>query len=1789
MRKISRKYVALTSLLATINIVGLCLIRHELTKTPEPTARVLSLAALPDANAADRLSLTFDRQMVQPAVVGEVEKAEVFKLSPEWPGQWIWSAPDKLDYMLAERLPAGRVFRISSTQELEHKTGRVLEGDNEFEFKTRSLELDRSELAAFDNQDVTFRVVFNQPVDPGDLLRHVSFYDDKTRAKLGEPVCLTKSPQQDLVLRFRRPQSNRFEMVLDEQLAGFGAELGLGRRLTCSHEIPPDFSLLNTHTTRPTMEEIASVNLRFSHELKAEQELPQVRVEPSVEELNVYRSSRNLTITGKFKAGGRYTIAVPGMLLSEDNKTLGEDKSISVHIPEYRPSLQFVYRKGILSPLGNLELDIKAVNVEGLDLRAWRVHANNLISHLHDPYYMEKTSRLMAAKEIELDLPANKPQKLTLDLRDLLPIPAGIYRISANATNTRWTSSQALLTITDLAMTTKAERDGSLAWVTSLRTGEPVADVQVKALSFNNQTLSSAKTDGNGIARLSFAGNHPDGKMWVITAQKDGDLSYIQPEDNQWVIDDVPQSGRPYARNYEVMLYTERGVYRPGDVIHVTAVIRGRAGDVPPPFPLAIAVVRPDGRQVKELIAKPLETDQGVFHAEFVTRSDCQTGPYRFRACLAGSDEVLGSTQTLVECFMPVRMEVKAEPGTQRFGPDTPPSLTVSGRYLWDAPACNIPVAVTGTLGPIRYQSKRCGDYTFGLKTDQRAISLPDVKSELDKEGRAELRIPLPEPVTAGLYRMRLSATVTEPGGRSVSANASAILDNLDRHIGIRLPSGQVVPVGKPLEVNWVRLTGNDEPAPQGELRMRFVRVHYDTALRLVNNRRVWKSTERTSDIASEQVVAADGAEGNFEIICSEPGIYRIILTDGQAKSSSSLEFYASEYSAGPQAVPMNQPERLEIVTDRDKYVPGQTAKVLVRSPIGGRFLLTVENDSVVAVHTGTIQNNTAELQVPLSEDLRGAVFLTATVLRAVDRHQENWLPHRAMGMTRVLLNHTSQELALKITAPANAEPGETIRVTVDAGLPTDPNRPTLVHLWAVDEGILLTTYYETPDLHEFFLGPRRPGVSTADVFLRLLPDYKRPAGTARIGAGDFELDSLRRNPVGARHRQAAVVWREAIGVDANGQVSVEFKLPDLIGQMRLMAVAVDHDRYGSAEQAMTLTSPLIVETTWPRFVAPEDQFEVPVKLFNSTQRPLAVQVKASISGPLEVIADEAADNVPVNPGQPATVVLRARATNTGPVLVTVEALELGTAAERLTARSRATFSARPASALHSEVQVRAIRAGEQFRIQPPDSLVAGTARMTISVSSRPSVQLGPVLEELISYPYGCLEQTSSQLFSLLYASEVLGDDRSEMIDLMVRAGIARLWSMQTRSGGLSYWPGGSTADLWGTAYAASCLLEAKNAGFEIDSQFTRELTKYLEQRLKTTGNDSPNLNTKALICRVLSVFGEPPHGWMARLAEQKDQLDLAAVSHLAAAFYAAGDKDSALALIPEQLPQNLGETTTSGRLTSPVRQQAVLLSVLLEIETENPAVALLARRLDQARQRCRWGSTLNNAAAIAALSRYQAITIKEEQDFSGTFKLAGREVATFDHNSPVSHTFENISEPADICSDGIGTVYLVALSEGLARKGLVKPFDRGLHVRRDWIDRHGNPIDPNKLSVGDLVRVKTTVSTPGVVVGNIAIVDALPGGMEVENPRLATSAASHGSQPDMPDHVEFLDDRVVLFCTATKDEKTFEYALRVTTSGEFAMPPIQASCMYEPAVASLGPEGQLTILSRQDLQTKEE
>jgi uncharacterized protein YfaS (alpha-2-macroglobulin family) len=405
----------------------------------------------------------------------------------------------------------------------------------------------------------------------------------------------------------------------------------------------------------------------------------------------------------------------------------------------------------------------------------------------------------------------------------------------------------------------------------------------------------------------------------------------------------------------------------------------------------------------------------------------------------------------------------------------------------------------------------------------------------------------------------------------------------------------------------------------------------------------------------------------------------------------------------------------------------------------------------------------------------------------------------------------------------------------------------------------------------------------------------------------------------------------------------------------------------------------------------------------------------------------------------------------------------------------------------------------------------------------------------------------------------------------MIEAGLTRLWSMQTTSGGLGYWPGNTEPTLWGSAYAGEFIAQARRVGYKPEPRLVAELTKYLDASLSASGEEGPDDDLRAQLCYVLSALDKPPLGWMARLSEHAGDLDMAGRAHLAGAWVAAGRKDRAAAVLTEDTMAGETATTSGGRLTSQVRAEAVLLNVLLDLDTSHPWIPSLVGRLEKARKAGRWGSTLENATALAAMARYQT-TATTRGRFEGTVSAGGLS-RTFNQSAATVLQAAGDGKAFEIQSTGEGDLFVSVSTEGLLRENAALNYDRGLKVTRKWTDRSGKPVDPAKLKIGDLVQVETTLAAPGIgeveSVENVAIVDALPGGLEVENPRLATSSAVEEENSAEPDRVEFRDDRVVLFASAVEKEQVFRYALRVMSEGTFEWPAVQASCMYDAGYAS--------------------
>ncbi|MFN0056998.1 MAG: alpha-2-macroglobulin family protein [Planctomycetota bacterium] len=1799
MRRMPSRFGLLSVILIALNVVGLFWIRDALLHAHRPRFRVLAASPARQVDDADRFELRFDAPVARPSEIGERPARALFEIEPEPAGHWRWAEADRLEYLLENRLPLGREYVIRPAAHLEAETGRILVGTSEFRFRTSALELRSCEVRSSDHVYVRLELRFNQLVDPVALLRHLEVYDGgdisgaNVRHHKGkiEIHSLTQAPALDIVVRVNRPQSHRLVVKVLRDLTGHGAHLGLVETSVQTLDVLRDFRLENAYVPTPGADDAVEVRLQFSAFFSEKVDPPTVEVRPQVADLRVRRSGSELCLTGAFQCGARYTAIVDRNAVSADGRPLGREQTIAFNIPDRAPTVDLAVRHGILMPTGNLSLDLRLVNVAALGLEAWRLYENNLVAHLQGNA-RDETSRQVMHRTIALGLQRNVPSTVAIDLRQLLgEVPTGVYALTARARNRHWARDDAVVAVTDIALTTKRERDGYLVWATSLATAAPIANATISALTYTNQVIATATTAADGVARLRVPKNSADDHVWLIAARLAEDLSFIQPDRRPWVSDAVEQSGRSSPTAYDVALFTERGVYRPGDVIHLSGIVREPDGALPPALPLTIRVLRPDGKAAHELPVDARPDQQGFFTIAIPTTTDSRTGPYRFVASVRGAEAALGETSALVEAFVTVRIELDAAMSQEKYCyGEGPPTLAVAGRYLFGQPAADLQLAVPGTYAWRRYESRRFPEYQFDDATRCAHGQLTTIETRLDKDGAATVALSLPPQLAAGVWQASLTATVTEAGGRSVSRHCVTTIDTAEYHIGLRIPKHTFAPVGLPIDIPWVVVTSNDAPAESTKLAFELTRVEFESVLEEVQRKLKWKSVERLVPI--QEFEFAQSASGSISIACPSAGYYRLTAVEQRTGQRARVEFYAASQSHDIQSFSLAEPERLEILCDQERYRPGELANIVVRAPSAGTMLLTIESDHVVEHRVVTMTTNTATVCMPVDTALRGSAFISATVVRAVDPKQGSWLPHRSRGMARLRIDHSDARPELVIRAPSRVEPGARIRVEVEAPAAKSSTRAAVVQLWAVDEGILLTTDYRTPDPGAHFFAPRKSEIASADLFSELLPDHLRPESMARIGADRGAAETLRRGTGNDRQRrESAVIWCELATLDAEGCAAFDLELPNMTGRLRVMAVFVDQDTYASAEHDVTLSAPLLVEASWPRYLVTGDSFQAPVKLFNSTDSVLEAELEFDFTGPLEIKVPTSARRVRVAPNEPAVVWLDARAVGIGPATVRVRAVaEANATHPEFVAVAETDLPVRSAAVLHSEVELLRLRAGESRRFAASSAfLPAGSGRVTLSISTEPQVELLPAITQLLDYPYGCLEQTTSRLLAILHAPKLLdralpGDARVDSAGKKIESGIDRLWSMQTRDGGLGYWPGDNNSHLWGTAYAAEFLARASHEQFTIEPRFLDDLLKYLKLELdRRNDNDADvvDANLRAHLCYVLAAFDMPPVAWLERLAEQVAELDIAGRAHLAGAFAASGRADRAIAILPTGTINTVVGTTTSGRITSQVQQEAALLHVLLDIDVQHVWIPRLVERLYAARKNGWWGTTLATATAMAALARYQLSTPRIASEFTGEVVARGGRTERFDHRAAAHLGFDFNDLPLELKSAGSGTLYVVAAIEGDGTPELAAPFDRNFAVRRHWRARNGAVIDPGKLRIGDLVdveiEVKATARPDLRGVDNIAIVDLLPAGLEVVNPRLASSGMATHSVA-RADCVEFLEDRVVIFASEVGASSTFRYALRATAVGSFAVPLVTASCMYDPVIASAHGAGRVEV-----------
>ena len=1824
-------------------------------------------------------SITFLEAIIDKSRVGTEVPAEAFRFTPAVQGTARWIARDRIGFFLDAPLAPAAQYTVQLTPDLNPSETFLLTGQKEFKFATEpfTVEQTRMEFTTNDAREHATgfgTIAFNYPVTTADLKAHLSIeLDDGTEIPYQiETGTATARTVRFETKRIKRGNADReIKVKIEKGFKCIGGQIGLERANITPVILRGRGTLGVTYSDVWESDGTPYISVSFSAPVLSDTVEPYLELTPAVA-YQVIADYRNIEIHGNFKRRTTYALKIRRGLTARNDAVLKQDYMTRLTIPDIRPQLRFLGDGFFLARRGQLNLGLATINVESVKLDIEKVFANNLI-------YVSKLERWSRwsqnlGKPIHtevLDVPSQLNQEVTvpISLTDYLSDEhVGIFKVVARNAQREWDSAHQWVLITDLGVSAKRAGDRLYVWVKSLATGAAVPTARVKLISDNNQTLLSGTTNWSGFVEFTDVAERTESfTPFMITVAKRDDLAFIQLDRHEIATADFDIAGPAYLqKGYEAFLYTGRGVYRPGETVQLAGIVRAPKQVTPEPLPTRIEVLAPDGRILRELRQQTTKT--GVCEVKISIPDYAQTGNYIAKMLIA--DKVVGRAQFQVEEFMPDRMKVAVttDKSIYRLGDEL--DIQVDAVNLFGPPAVGRKVQASCELKAVSFMdadststvdtdATEWRSFVFGNTGSNFAKQFESQRIELGEAktnpaGKAHYQFTIPATLKApSLLNGILTATVSEIGGRAVTASHQVVIHPYSHYVGLRRTNTAETKINQPVRIDYVAVDDAMAVAPGRALRLSLYKVHWNTILRQnTAGRYEYVSEPQTTEVETHALTSAETAQ-TVMLTPSDYGQYRVRLEDLESTATAEIGFYVNGW--GNTSVSMEHPTRLDLTLNKSTYRPGETAKLYIKAPFPGTLLLTVEREKMLRYRTIVMKENTATLSIPIRSTYRPNVYLSATLTRSiptdtvsVSHHQP--LPARAFGVIPLKLDAARRRLSVNMSLSqtdeagvsskiplsseeSNIQNGENSEITVrpnsdvDIAFQVKGTRSWQkyeVCIAAVDEGILALTDFQTPNPHDYFYRQRGLKMRSFDLYSGILPELANVTDNSSTGGDAVPRARRKRLNTGSITRVKPVsLWSGFVKTDGNGRGTVQFKIPQFNGKLRLMAVASAGANYGATETYLTVREPIVLTPTFPRFLAGGDKLRVPVTLFNGTGEDGEFTVKLQAVGDLQLLSASPTNTsgMPSQnaPGAPSrspslhelSVDKSVEAGTEAQVFFDIRVQDaIGEISFNLSAHGNAETTQmnvklplRSTAPPVTKTGHGVVRAGKSVDFIFPANFIPDSSEFSLTLSPFPNITFADSLRYLVRYPHGCLEQTTSKVFPLLYFSDLArsvepmlaGDD---LVDYYITSGITKLESMLTSSNHFTYWPGGTYVNPWSSIYASHFLVEARKAGYEVADRVYNAILDGLREQAQfspsTESRESPkaikaNIALATYASYVLAAAGQPERGTMNYL-KNRGLSGLSDYSHfqLAGAFALSGELETALSMLPVSISLGVNgkdnaEWETGGTLNSPIRAQAIMLDMLAEVNENHPSIPMLVKNLrEAASDGNRWATTQDNAFAFLALGKI----MKKQMDknYTGTLKLNGEHFADFDATQ-VRYT-DDAWDGARIqlSVQGEGSCYYYWSAFGIQRGSFVEEYERELQVRRRYFNKDGEELT-RQFVHGDLIISEVTVKALTANLENVVVVDMLPTGFEIENPRLESREGIPWlkAQDFKPDYLDIRDDRLIFFGTFPRQrERKFYYALRAVTQGEFTLPPIAAEAMYDVTKSTVTGSTRIEVVAEQ-------
>ncbi|MFT3811695.1 MAG: alpha-2-macroglobulin [Micropepsaceae bacterium] len=1500
-----------------------------------------------------------------------------------------------------------------------------------------------------------------------------------------------------------------------------------------------------------------------------------------------------------------YTLTLRAGLPSAKDEKLAEDEQVRVELRDQPATVAF--GTGFILPRESAEgVPLTTVNVDTVMVKVVRV-GDRLLSQLQDyvldqrevyDYYADQYANEQGAPvwsgEMDIANVKNQAVTTTFAISDALPsMKPGVYLVLAKdkareGKTDDWEPEAGQWIInTDIALTSFRAYDGLTVFARSFKGATPSEGVKLQLVAVNNEILAEATTDADG--KVVFdggllrgeGGNTPAVIMAYDASRQD--FAYLDLRRSAFDLSDRGVDGRSASGEIDAFVYLDRGIYRPGETVQLTALLRDRAAQAIANAPVTVIVSKPDGQEFRRYTTSELKA--GGVYQPFTLSASAPRGRWSASVYTDPNGAPVGSIAFDVQDFVPQKLKVTLTADNAQLDAANPVTVNVESRFLYGAPSAGLGGEGTLTLQRAWEPYPKFKQFSFGSADesfDPQQINL-DVGTT-DAEGKTTATGSLAEANIADTtlpLEAVIDVQVYEPGGRTTGEQITLPVKTKPVAIGLR-GNFDYDTVAEASDAGFEVVAVNDK----GEA-IAVPGATYEFVREIVDYR--WYQADgewRYDRIVRDRILSG----GKIDIGADTPaklsarvewGSYRLTVADPATGARSSYRFWA-----GWGASASDRPDRLTVASDKPGYKAGETATISVRSAVDGKGLLVIANDRVLETRLVDIKAEGTTIPVDVKEEWGSGAYAMVTLYRPLDATTKG--SPRAIGLVHLPIDQSANTLGVEVGTVEKTLPRTQLVVPVSV---TNAKGQAFVTVAAIDEGVLQLTDFRTPDPVKYFYGKRRLGIDMRDDYGRLIETTRYQVGALRTGGDSFGGRGLAVVP-----QKVVALFSGPVEV-VDGKANVTLDIPDFNGELRVMAVVWSGNAVGFGSKPVTVRDPVVAELVLPRFLAPGDTAEVGFNLHNVDGAAGAYTAEISAAEP--VLIDSASAKIERTLAVGERQLLPVKLSANGSGIATIRLAVTGPNGFKV---DRVWPIEIRAPQLPTSIDdVAELKAGESYALPAAvlASFVPGSATVSLTLSgARGFDNVAGMLKWLDRYPYGCLEQTTSRALPLIYLNDLArtaGLEGDKDVGQRVQEAIDRVLDMQRPDGGFGMWSSAydDDADRFLQVYATDFLMQAKAKGFVVPEEGLTRALRYARQVATDSSNSD---NARAYAFYVLARGGQGQPGDLRYFADNGGANSDSALAQglLGGALFQAGDRSRGVEAFTKarDIAADFDlDTWYYDYYGTPLRDLAGLTAVAADSD-QAMLVAPLIEKANTLDTDLNYTTTQEKSWMLLAQWRLLSNAPKLNVEATGaTATEASGQVV-------VNPALNELAAGVSVKNAGDKSIWRVVSATGVPASPLPAAAD-GLTVSKAYYNLDGTPANLAMLKQNDQVVVVIEGRMATYTYRQMAVTDLLPAGFEIEGP---VKAGEEGKSVypwleklSYANIQEARDDRYVAafrvgysYRLSPREEAQtplpsfrFAYIARATVPGTFAQPAVQVEDMYAPKILGRTTMGSVTIAAQ--------